>query len=430
MNSSDSPIIVDFDSALIHPDFRAASFVAHFKARPWNALVSHDAGAVDILDSVALPYRLELCQFLHAQRARGRRVYLATSADANTARAIASHCGLFDGVITDGRSNRCEQSKLAAIQSLVGADFSYVGSRTAEMSIWNASSSAILVNAPRSLEAQLSKAGKIERVFPRERVRLSTLISAVRPYQWLKNLLVFVPLLTSFQFSNLSSALACLMTFVALSLCASATYIINDLFDLESDRLHPRKKMRPFASGSLRISHGLLAGLAMLIGGLTLGVLVEPLLLWVLGAYVATTLAYTLHIKGFVLLDVIVLAALYAIRLIAGAVAISVEISVWLFAFAFFMFVSLALIKRCAELVMFEEQGVESKRGRDYRVSDLRVLWPLGIAMGVASILVFALYLNSPEVLGRYRHPELLWVIPIALVYWLGRLWIKPVVAK
>lgn len=251
------------------------------------------------------------------------------------------------------------------------------------------------------------------------------LIRALRVYQWTKNLLVFVPLLTSFQFSQAEDIIACVQAFVAFSLCASATYILNDFFDLESDRLHPRKKTRPLASGKLKISHGLIASFVLMAAGLAAGAFTSTALLLVLIAYVATTIAYSVHLKGFVLLDVIVLAGLYAIRLFAGAVAISVEISVWLFAFAFFLFVSLALIKRCAELVMFEAQGVDAKRGRDYRVTDLRILWPLGIAMGVSSIVVFAFYLNSPEVSGRYGRPEALWVVPVALLYWLGRMWIK-----
>ncbi|HVE88277.1 MAG TPA: UbiA family prenyltransferase [Burkholderiaceae bacterium] len=436
--SDEPPLFVDLDGTLIAGDSLFESLFAATKSRPlkafafpfWllrsRACLKEELAKLARLDPALLPYRSDVCDFLRTERARGRKIYLATAANERIAQGVATSLGIFDGVLaSDGTTNLKGVNKLRAIQALAGARFAYAGNDKHDLVIWSAADSAILVSAPQWLQARVRAGTEVERSFPRAPRRAAELLTAMRPHQWLKNLLVFVSLLTSFHFSEIAPVLASVTAFVALSLCASATYIVNDLFDLEADRKHPRKRARTFASGAASIPQGLIAALVLLVAGLAAASLVSPPLLAVVTGYVVMTTAYSLHLKSYVVLDVIVLAALYMIRIVAGAVAIQVEVSVWLLAFALFLFVSLALVKRCAELVLFESQGIRGSSGRDYQVADLRVLWPLGIAMGVCSVVVFALYINAPEVQARYGAPLLLWLVAIALVYWIGRMWIK-----
>ncbi len=436
--SDEPPLFVDLDGTLIASDSLLECLFAGTKSRPlkvftfplWllrgRACLKEELAKLARLDPALLPYRSDVCDFLREERARGRKIYLATAADQRIAQGVATHLDVFDGVLaSDGATNLKGANKLRAIQAVAGARFAYAGNAKEDLAIWSAAESAIVVNAPHWLQARVETSTEVERSFPRAPRRARDLWAAMRPHQWMKNLLVFVSLLTSFNFYELAPVLASVAAFVALSLCASATYIVNDLFDLSSDRKHPRKRARPFASGAASIPHGLIAALVLLVAGMTVASLVSPGLLAVVTAYVVMTTAYSLHLKGYVVLDVIVLAALYMTRIVAGAVAIHVAVSVWLLAFALFLFVSLALVKRCAELVLYESQGGRGSSGRDYQVTDLRVLWPLGIAMGVCSVVVFALYVSAPEVQARYGAPLLLWFVAVALVYWLGRMWIK-----
>jgi len=432
------PLFVDLDGTLIAGDSLFESLFAATKSRPMKAFaypfwllrgracLKEELAKLARLDPALLPYRPDVCDFLRAERARGRKIHLATAANERIAQGVATYLGFFDGVLASDRTTNLKgTNKLRAIQAMAGARFAYAGNAREDLVIWSAADSAIVVNAPKWLQARVEASTEVERSFPRAPWRARELFAAMRPHQWLKNLLVFVSLLTSFKFYGFAPVLASVAAFVALSLCASATYIVNDLFDLSSDRKHPRKRARPFASGAASIPQGLIAALVLLVAGIAAASLVSPGLLAVVTAYVVMTTAYSLHLKSYVVLDVIVLAALYMIRIVAGAVAIHVEVSVWLLAFALFLFVSLALVKRCAELVLFESQGVRGSSGRDYQVTDLRVLWPLGISLGVCSVVVFALYVSAPEVQARYGAPLLLWFVAVALVYWLGRMWIK-----
>jgi 4-hydroxybenzoate polyprenyltransferase len=215
------------------------------------------------------------------------------------------------------------------------------------------------------------------------------------------------------------------LAFLAFSLAASATYIVNDLWDLDSDRLHPRKRLRPFASARLSVLHGLAVAGASLASAFLLAYCVSISFCLMLLAYLALTSAYSWTLKKYVLIDAIMLSLLYTLRILAGAVAIGVATSSWLLAFSVFIFLSLALVKRCAELVSLEKSGLDKAHGRDYRVTDLTVLWPLGVGTALSAVVVFGLFISSPETQTRYATPQLLWLVAIGLVYWLGRLWIK-----
>jgi 4-hydroxybenzoate polyprenyltransferase len=265
----------------------------------------------------------------------------------------------------------------------------------------------------------------VEREFSSDRAGLSIWLRALRLHQWLKNLLLFVPLLTAFSFTDIGKLASMVLAFLAFSVAASATYMVNDLWDLENDRAHPRKRLRPFASAQLSILHGLAiaAGALFLAFGLAFTVSTGFFLMLLL--YLVLTSAYSWVLKEYVLIDVLMLSLLYTLRILAGSVATGIATSSWLLAFSVFMFLSLALVKRCAELVSLEQNGAEVTRGRDYRVTDLVVLWPLGVGAALSAVVVFGLFISAPETQARYATPHLLWLVAIGMIYWLARLWIK-----
>lgn len=253
--------------------------------------------------------------------------------------------------------------------------------------------------------------------------RLATWARALRVYQWAKNVLVFVPLLTSFTFVDSRLVLNSLVAFISFSILASGTYLVNDVKDREHDRRHPRKRSRAVAGGEISVLQALAVASGLAAVSALLALLVSWQFLCVLGIYLAVTLAYSALLKSIVLVDVLALAGLYTLRILAGAVAIDVAISPWLLSFSVFIFLSLALVKRCSELI--NAATGESTSGRDYARPDLAVLLPLGIGAGLCSVIVLALFISTLDTQVRYRNPEYLWLVGVGLLYWIGRLWIK-----
>lgn len=373
-----------------------------------------------------LPYRDDFVEYLRSQKAVGRRLVLATAAHHSIASAVASHIAIFDEVLATQTGNNLKaEAKLHAIQQSVGKPFVYAGDSSADLCIWRAAEAAILVNVSDRVARLVKQHVPVEREFSQPRIGLKTWLRALRVHQWLKNLLIFVPLLTAFSFTDLAKVASSLIAFFAFSLAASANYVINDLWDLENDRAHPRKRFRPFASAQIPISYGLVVSAGCLLVALLFAAVVSKNFLLVLGFYLLLTTAYSSVLKEYVLVDVILLSLLYTLRILAGAVAIGIAVSSWLLAFSVFIFLSLALVKRCTELVTLDEIGVAATRGRDYRVGDLVVLWPLGVGAALAAVVVFGLFISAPETQPRYATPQLLWLVAVGLIYWLARLWIK-----
>jgi 4-hydroxybenzoate polyprenyltransferase len=374
-----------------------------------------------------LPFNASLLAYLRAEKAAGRRIFLATGAHESIAQHVYEHLDLFDDFLaSDGKRNLRGQVKLAAIQDRVGETFLYAGDSRTDIPIWAAAKQAILVNvSPTVASAVRKRKLVIVREFPRRRPDLATWMQALRLHQWAKNSLLFVPLLTSFAFLDADRTFTEVIAFLAFSLAASATYVLNDVWDLDSDRTHPRKRLRPFASGTLPIMHGLaVAAVALGVAVLIAAALSPAFMMMVLGYLVLTT-AYSLTLRRYVLTDVILLALLYTYRILAGSVAIRINTSAWLLAFSVFLFLSLALVKRCSELLMLQHAGQECMRGRDYRVCDLVVLWPFGISAALSAVVVFGLFINAPETQSNYGTPQLLWLVAVGLIYWVGRLWIE-----
>ncbi|HOB93927.1 MAG TPA: UbiA family prenyltransferase [Aquabacterium sp.] len=432
------PLVVDLDGTLVATDTLAESVVKVIKSSPVNLVFlpfwlargravfkSMVAGKVT-LDVSSLPYRPGVVDYLREQKLIGRSIVLATAAHHSIAEPVARHTGLFDSVLaTTTDCNLKGLAKLEAIRQQVGTSFVYAGDSIADLPIWRSASAAVLVNVSPNVRDALGIQTIIEREFPPDPASLADWGRALRVHQWLKNLLLFVPLLTAMSLFDLAKLSALLVAFLSLSLAASATYIVNDLWDLDNDRRHARKRFRPFASGRLPIAHGLVVAFAAMVTALALGAWVSPVFFGFLVIYVALTSLYSWALKGYVLLDVLMLSILYTLRILAGSAAITIPVSAWLLAFSLFIFLSLALVKRCAELVALEKTGGLSTKGRDYRITDLTVLWPMGVSSALSAVVVFGLFINAPDTQARYGTPILLWLIAIGLVYWLGRLWIK-----
>ena len=435
--SASLPIVVDLDGTLTPTDTLIEAMVRLVKISPVNLLLFgwwllHGRARLKCevaqrvrLSPELLPWREPLLDYLREERALGSPIILATAAEASIAADVAAHLGLFDQILATSPGNNLKgHAKLTAIRAKVGDDFVYAGDCSADVPIWNASQGAILVGVGKRTAAHVCDA-PISREFAGERASLALWAKALRIHQWLKNVLLFVPLMTAFSFFDMAHLLTMVLAFLAFSMAASATYIANDIWDLDSDRAHPRKRNRPFASGRLPITHGLAAAAVALVAGLALAAAISPAFLAMLVLYIALTTTYSWMLKRYVLADVLMLSMLYTLRIIAGAVAIALPVSSWLLAFSLFVFLSLALVKRCSELVTLGQSGAEASRGRDYRVTDLTVLWPLGLAAALAAVVVFGLFISAPETRAHYALPELLWLNAIGLTYWLARLWIK-----
>lgn len=252
----------------------------------------------------------------------------------------------------------------------------------------------------------------------------SDAILAMRPHQWVKNILIFAPLVLSFQFLNIKSITEAVLAFFAFSFTASGLYIINDLLDIEADKAHPTKRNRPFASGRLSKGWGISQSAIILVLAFGIATLLNPKFLAVLIIYGAISASYSFKLKQIVLLDVSLLAVLYTLRIIAGTFAVTLELSYWLIVFSIFIFTSLAMVKRVSELYNLKIQGKEEVGGRGYTVHDHEIMSAMGAASGFVAVLVLALYIHDPLTAERYSHPEWLWMIVPSILYWIGRVWI------
>jgi 4-hydroxybenzoate polyprenyltransferase/phosphoserine phosphatase len=432
-----TPLVVDLDGTLTPTDTLWESLIRLARARPaalflvpiwlYHGRANLKAKIAQSINWEAhdIPLNTDLIEYLRSQKDH-RQIVLATAANQRIAVAVAKRIGLFDVVIaSDDMLNVKGGNKLAAIRRVVGEHFVYAGDAKADLPIWSAAESSILVGGSSALRRRVLGCSRLEREFQVQVAGLSTWLKAVRIHQWTKNLLVLVPLLTSFSITSIDRLAASAMAFLAFSLAASATYLANDLWDLESDRVHPRKRLRPLAAGTVSIRDALGVAVMLLLSAFSIAYAISGLFAITLLVYVIVTTAYSWTLKRYVIADVLTLACLYAMRVYAGAVALTLPISSWLLAFSAFLFLGLALVKRCAELVSLEREGRLRATGRNYLVSDLRVLWPMGVGASLCAVVVFGLFISSPDVASRYASPQLVWFCALLLFYWLGRLWIK-----
>lgn len=435
------PLVVDLDGTLILTDMLHESSLRLLRDAPWGVLamplwllqgkasLKQQIGRRVQLDASALPYNEPFVQWLRAQHAAGRRTVLCTASDRAIADAIALHLGCFDEVMaSDGNTNLAGPAKAAALVQAFGErGFDYAGNSHADVAVWKAARSAIVVNASAGVTRQANRQGNISDQFARTPAGIGPWQKALRLHQWLKNLLLFVPLLAAHRVADGTAWADLLLAFLAFSLCASSVYVTNDLLDLESDRKHPRKRLRPFASGALAAWQGVAVVPILALASLVLAWQVGPAFFGWLLVYFAITSAYSLALKRWVLVDCIALAVLYTLRIVAGAAAIDQPLSFWLLAFSGFLFMSLAFVKRYAELMVQQAAGKTQAHGRGYLTSDAPIVQNLGIAAGYTAVVVLALYLNSDTVMVMYRAPELIWAAVPVTVFWVSWMWLRAV---
>ena len=431
--------MVDLDGTLIHTDLLHESVLSVLRGRPLDilripfwllkgkaVLKQHLATRADF-DPRVLPYNEALLDWLKKQKSAGRKLILCTASDQLIARSIADHLGIFDEVIaSDGSINLAGPHKAAILEQRFGrAGFDYVGNSNIDLIVWKRARRAIVVNASKDLIRKVQSSCEVERIFLKKTLNFTLWRRVLRVHQWLKNLLLFVPVFAAHQFTRVDLWGPLIFAFFSFSLCASSVYIINDLLDLKSDREHPHKRNRPFASGRLPAWMGVALAPVLLIISLKLGSYVGGSFLPWLGFYFFLTCAYSLGIKRLMLVDCLVLAMLYTLRIIAGASVISNSLSFWLLAFSVFLFLSLAFLKRYAELEVSLLSGKKKVQGRGYYTSDAPLIQTFGITSGYASVLVLALYLNSDMVVKFYKIPEIIWgAVPIML-FWISWMWMQ-----
>jgi len=432
------PLCVDCDGTLIRTDLLHESVLLLAKSSPLSLLklpfwllkgkahLKQQIAQRVSLNAQTLPYDPEVLDLIRHARAQGRSVVLATASPRGQAEAIAAHLDLFDRVeATDALINLAGPNKAAHLESLFGrGGFDYAGNSRADLPVWAVSAGAIVVSSSQSLHKAAAASVSVLQVVKQLPRSLKVYAKAIRVHQWLKNLLVFVPVLAGHQLSA-GPITAALLAFAAFSLCASAVYVINDLLDLSSDRVHARKRNRPFASGALPISHGLVMAPGLLLASALIAAQLPIAFAGTLVAYFAVTCLYSFWLKNQVIVDVLMLASLYTSRIIAGSAATSIVPSFWLLAFSMFMFLSLAIVKRYSEMLVAIQQNKTKAAGRGYVVSDLPVLVSLGSAAGYMAILILALYVNSPDLNGLYPRRWALWLVLPPMLYWISRVWMK-----
>lgn len=431
----DRTLVVDLDGTLIRSDMLFETFwsgVSRNWRTPFTAFQSLAAGRAALkqrmsqvgpVDVGTLPYNPSVLDYIARWRAGGGRTALVTASNQDVADQIAEHLGVFDEVHgSDAVLNLKGERKASFLEARYGTrGFDYIGDAQADLPVWERAACAILVGVPAALRARVEAFGREIVDLPAQMPVASATLRVMRPHQWLKNLLVFLPLLAAHQINSGTLAMAAL-AFVAFSFVASSVYVLNDLLDIAADRAHPRKKNRPFASGALPLSHGTLLAPALLAVGLGLSAMLGGQFVLAVLAYYAATMAYSLVLKRQPIIDIVMLAGLYTARIVAGGVAAGIPISVWLLAFSGFFFFSLAAVKRQAELVDVVASGREKAHGRGYTGADLPLVTAMATASGYVSILVLGLYINSPAVLELYANPPMLWGVCLVMFYWVNRL--------
>ena len=438
------PLSVDLDGTLIKSDMLYEQLAVLLRSYPWKlfllpiwllggiaALKRRIADAVlPILNVELVPLNEDLVDYLKEQKLSGRRIELVTATDQKVAELFETRLKLFDEVVgSDGKRNLKGSRKAAFLAEKHPDGFVYAGDSTADLKVWAKAEAAILVGSGTTLSA-VERTTTIEAMFGTSRMPGKAIRKGMRLHQWAKNGLIFVPLLLSSTYLVQEILQQALLLFLWFSIVASGTYILNDLLDLEADRAHRTKRNRPLASGELPLLYGLILAPSMIVGGLAGAALIS----WEAGltvlTYLVLTISYSFIFKRHPVVDVLVISTLFTLRLVAGQTVVDLGIGehtipAWLIVFSVFFFTSLALVKRYTEVRSLLESGREKIAGRGYRASDGGFVLGLGVASGVASILVFMLYLvTEPVTVARLINPVWLWVVPCVLAYWLPYVWL------
>ncbi|UWZ84025.1 UbiA family prenyltransferase [Occallatibacter riparius] len=433
-----TPLCVDLDGTLVKSDTLHDSLLVLLRSHPSQALrlpaqvlkgkAAFKAFVTDSvsLDVAHLPYNRELLHYLQAERAKGREIYLATGADVRLAQRVADHLGIFTGVLgSDGTTNLTGKNKLDRLRSqFPDGVFDYIGNDTPDLPLLAHSEEPMVANPSLRLRLRM-RASSVQpaRRFDQRANPIRSFIKAIRVHQWAKNALIFFPLLLAHHLrpKPLSAAF---LAFCSFSLVASATYIINDLLDIEADRRHRRKRMRPFAAGDLSLAQGVAIVITFLaLAAVGTRFIAPEFSLWLL-LYLVTTFAYTAWLKRIPLVDVLILSGLYTLRLLAGSAATSTPISHWLAGFSVFLFLSLGIVKRFAELENLRASSMEPSNGRGYFLNDMEQLRTFGTSSAYAAVVILAIYISGRDVTKLYHNPGYLWLVVPLMLLWLNRVWL------
>jgi len=435
---AERPLCVDLDGTLVKSDTLVDSLMVLARRKPlaflrtpvWaiqgKAHLKSQVASLVVLDVAHLPYNRPLLNYLKDEHAAGRRLYLVTGADRLLAESVAAHLGIFDEVMaSDGAVNLTGNNKLQHLeQRFAGDGFDYIGNALPDLPLLKSAQRAMVANPDLRLKSALKNRNiEVSEKFLDRSGAPVALAKALRLHQWSKNLLVFLPLLLAHTIRP-GLVLATVAAFFCFSFLASATYIINDLLDLEADRVHLTKRKRAFAAGDLSVATGLAISLLLAVVAFTMAAYLPHKFMIFLLFYLVTTMAYSLALKRIVLLDVVILAGLYTVRMVAGAAATLTLISPWLAAFSIFFFLSLAMVKRFSELQNLHARGMTPSSGRGYLLSDIEQLRSFGTSSAYASIVIFALYINGRDVTALYHHPYRMWLITPLMILWISRVWL------
>jgi 4-hydroxybenzoate polyprenyltransferase len=433
------PLVVDLDGTLILTDLLHESTIRFFRDQPLRAFripiwLSSGKGYLKdklakevAFDPALLPFNKPFVNWLKQEKDLGRSLVLCTASDYSYAAAIAKHLPIFDKVMASNEHlNLAGEVKAQTLVMSFGiGQFDYAGNSSTDHAVWKQARNAVVVNAPTSVLHQAKASYTVEKVFDQVRPSGRVWGKFFRVHQWLKNLLIAVPFLAAHQEITLSSLSTLFFAIVAFSLCASSVYIANDLFDLESDRTHPRKKLRPLASGSIPIALGVAIAPLLLLISAAVALFVGPGFFVWLCVYFLITCIYSWYLKRIVLIDCMTLAMLYTLRIISGASAVNLGLSFWLIAFSVFLFLSLSFVKRYAELISQVNNAAGKAHGRGYFAADASLIQNFGIASGYAAAVVLAFYLNSDVVIKLYKNPEIIWGAVPVLLFWISWMWVQ-----
>lgn len=430
------PLCVDLDGTLVQTDTLVELFIVLLKKRPMaaiNAAAWLTRGKAYFKDQISqraalatplLPYHQDLLEYLRQQHSGGRKIVLVTASPQRVALQVAAHLGIFSEVIGSTTMNYSGKNKALLLKEKFGeGKFSYIGNSWVDLPVWSTAASGSIVSSNQALIAEAGQKVKLEKIFAGASPSWRIWHKALRIKQWIKNLLIFVPLIAAHKIAHPELIVASLLAFVSFAATSSSVYVTNDLLDLEADRRHPTKKNRPLAAGKLPLGLGIAAIPVLLAISIALALLLPSRFIALLLGYLALTLWYSFRLKRVVLVDVFVLSLLYTIRIFAGAAAIMVPVSSWLTAFALFFFLSLTMVKRYTELRRLKQQDQGKAHGRGYVTSDAEVLSQFGLGSGLISAVILALYISSPEIYSLYLGPELLWLLIPLLLFWIGRVW-------
>ena len=429
------PLVVDLDGTLIRSNLLIEATFAYLGRNPFAighlffALLKgrpqfkEFLAARMALDASILPYNEEVLERIRQTAASGRPVYLASASNRRFVVSVAEHVGLFQGCFaSDEYVNLSGAAKASRLSQTFGErGFDYIGNERADLPVWAIAAHCICVDASPGLLSKLLKILPQAETSVSPKLTLKTWAKLLRVHQYVKNVLVFVPVITAHVF-DLTSILMSALAMIAFCLCSSSVYILNDLVDLTADRQHPIKRNRPLASGAVPLGYGVLAIPLLLVLSFAIAVHVSMPFAGVLLGYLALTTAYTFSLKRKMVVDVVSLAMLYTIRVVAGTVVTGTPISEWLLGFSIFIFTALALIKRYTELATRLDADLPDLTNRNYKIGDLNIVAALAAASGFNAVTIFSLYISSDTVRSLYRHPQVLWLMCPILMYWIGRM--------